>query len=424
MNPRQNPPRRSSPRRLLRAAAIAEAAGMQTAPGAVLVEGSRIIAAGSPQSIGPIADAVLEEHPDSIIIPGLVNAHAHLDLTHIGPQPFDGDFTTWVDGVRAGRARTDEGIAAAVLEGVRLLRVGGTAMVGDIAGVRSTVPTVALRKSGMAGVSFFEIFGVGRTQATAIEVMRAAAQSVACVERGVRFGMQPHAPYSCGPEVYRAAASLGLPLATHLAETRDELTFIEQGEGPLADMLKRIGVWDDSITGFGVHAIEHVLGLIGKHPFISAHLNFLDDRHLALLAKSRITIAYCPRASAYFGHRDHRYREMLAAGVNVALGTDSILCLNTSDRISTLDEMRWLHQRDGTNVFDLLRMATTSGAHALGMRESLVTLAPGESAGLLALAIDSSSPASSSDALHQALLRDDAPKWIVGPFAGDDGWFQ
>lgn len=416
-------PRSVQPRRLLRAAAIADAAGVQAAPGAVLVEVDRIVAAGTPQSIGPVADAIVEDHANSIIVPALANAHTHLDLTHLGPRPFDGDFTTWVDAVRTGRARSDEDIAESVRAGVRLSLAGGVAMVGDIAGVRSVVPTITLRQSGMAGVSFFEIFGMGRAQSAAIDAMRSAAGSIPHLERGVRLGVQPHAPYSCGPEVYRAAASLGLPLATHLAETRDELEFVDRGLGPLADMLKRIGIWDDSITGFGVHAIDHIIQLLTRRPFIAAHVNYIDDRHMTTLAKSPVTVAYCPRASAYFGHLDHRYREMLAAGVNVALGTDSILCLDTADRISTLDEMRLLHQRDGTGALDLLCMATINGAQALGIRESLATLAPGPSAGLLALTIDPPMT-TASEALAGALRRTDPPRWVLGPFEGDDAWLQ
>jgi cytosine/adenosine deaminase-related metal-dependent hydrolase len=310
-----------------------------------------------------------------------------------------------------------------VREGVRLSRAGGVAMVGDIAGVRSTVPTIALRETSLAGVSFFEIFGIGRTQAVAIEAMQASAQSIAGTRNGVRLGIQPHAPYSCGPDVYHAAAALGLPLATHLAETRDELEFVARGKGPLADMLKRIGVWDDSVAGNGLHAVDHVVNLLRGMPFIAAHLNYIDDRHIDALTCSQVSVAYCPRASAYFGHCDHRYRDMLAAGVNVALGTDSMLCLDTPDRISTLDEMRLLHRRDGTDAIDLLRMATINGARALDVRESLVTLAPGESAGLLALNVDSQM-ANARSALANAFGRDDAPRWVLGPIAGEDSWFK
>lgn len=430
MNPHSQSPvtagRRAAHRRLIRAAAIADAAGTLAAPGAVLIEDGRIVASGSPQSIGSAGDAgdAMEEVlPGEIVIPALVNAHAHLDLTHMGPQPQTGDFAAWVDRVRSGRARSPEAIAASVREGIRLSRAGGTAIVGDIAGVRSIVPTQTLRDAGMAAVSYLEVFGIGNTQAATIEFLKAATASQPGIDAGVRFGLQPHAPYSCGPDVYRAVAAMGLPLSTHLAETRDELEFVASATGPLADMLGRIGVWDDSITGFGRHSIDHITNLLGDHPLLAAHLNYLDDRHVELLARRKITVAYCPRASAYFGHVNHRYRDMLAAGVNVALGTDSILCLGTADRISVLDEMRLLHRRDATDPMTLLAMTTINGARVLGTRESLVTLKPGESAGLLALPVGDA-PTSAHEAMVQAMKRDDPPRWVLGPIAGRNEWFQ
>jgi aminodeoxyfutalosine deaminase len=425
-----NPPLR---RILIHAAAITDGNGVYASPGAVLVEAGhalRIVAVGRPEEIGQVEAAHLVSRPEAVVVPALVNVHAHLDLTHIGPADFDGDFTRWVDGVRAGRARSPAEIAASVREGVRLSRAGGTAIIGDIAGVRSTVPTLTLREEGLGGVSFLEVFGVGQTQQAAIEVMAAAVESVPALDRGVKFGLQPHAPYSCGPEVYRAAARLAasrtmkLPLATHLAETPEELEFVANAGGPLAEMLRRLGVWDDSVTGFGVHSIEHVVALwrAGKArlPFIAAHLNYIDDQHLEMLASVGGDVAYCPRASAYFGHASHRYRDMLAAGINVALGTDSILCLNTPDRISVLDDMRLLHQRDGTDALTLLRMATVNGARALGVRESLATLSPGESAGLLAIKIDAKD---GRDLLTQVLRNNEAPEWLAEPVRGRDDWF-
>jgi cytosine/adenosine deaminase-related metal-dependent hydrolase len=251
--------------------------------------------------------------------------------------------------------------------------------------------------------------------------MTTAVGSLPSLERGVKLGVQPHAPYSCGPDVYRAAAALGLPLATHLAETLEELEFIDRAAGPLADMLRDFGVWDETISGSGQHPIDHVLTLIDGQPLLAAHLNYIGDRHLDLLAHAPISIAYCPRASTYFGHPSHRYRDMLAHGINVALGTDSILCLHTPERISVLDEMRHLHRRDATDPATLLRMATINGARTLGVHESLVTLAHGESAGLLAVKVDLRDH---RDALAQVLCNDHAPRWLLGPMAGRDDWFS
>ena len=405
-------------RRLIRAAAIVDGQGQNATPGAVLLEGSQILASGDVSSIGPVDDAELIDRPRCVVLPALVNVHCHLDLSHIGPTPLDGDFVSWIEQLRTARAQTDEAIAASVRHGVELALAGGTALVGDIAGVGSLVPIEQLRASKLGGVSFLEVFGIGNRQDAAIETMKRAVHDCPAYEGGVRLGVQPHAPYSCGRAVFEAAAQLDRPLATHLSETLDELQFVDTATGPLASMLKRFGVWDDSIGGCGCHPIDHIREILGDREIVAAHLNYVDNCHVEKLADWPITVAYCPRASAYFGHpydgyTPHRYRDMLEVGVNVALGTDGLPCLDTPDRISVLDEMRFLYQRDSADPIALLRMATVAGASALGFDESLFTLAPGPTAGLLAVEIDSDDP---HDPLIQVLRGDNALQWIAGPF--------
>lgn len=407
-------------RTLIWAAKVADATEVNAAPGAILIEGDQIIATGRPEDIGQPADAALLDCRDYLVIPGLVNVHAHLDLTHIGPVDFDGQFTNWVSLVRRRRARSPQEIANSVASGVELSRAGGTVMIGDIAGNRSLEPLNVLRRARMAGINFLEVFGLGRSQADTVNYLRQVATEVEPRCDGVRFGLQPHAPYSCGLEVYRAAAELGLPLATHIAETHDELEFVANATGPLRDMLMGIGVWDDTIVGYGKHPLDALETVWNSRPWVVAHLNYIEDQHLAMLARWPITVAFCPRASAYFGHEGHRYRQIMDAGANVALGTDSLLCLDTPSRISVLDEMRLLYQRDGTDPHVLLRMATVNGATALGFDPQLVTLrAPGRTAGVIGIRID---PSNHTDPLIQALTNDEPPQWIMGPVQAEDAW--
>ena len=403
---------------LIRAALVTDGDRVRAAPGALLIDGARIVAAGAPQAIGRPDGVAIIDHTNAVLVPALVNVHCHLDLSHLGPRPHTGSFVSWARRLRESRAATDADTAASVRRGIALSRAGGTAIVGDIAGVGSRVPLGELRRAGMRGVSFLEVFGIGRRQEKAIETLRRAVDEIPADEDGVRLGLQPHAPYSCGVEVYRAAAGLGRPLATHLAETREEIRFVERADGPLADLLRGLGVWDDTITGRHQHPIDALAEPLAAAPFVAAHLNYIEPRHLEMLARWRLTVAYCPRASAYFGHPHdgrppHQYRAMLQAGVNVALGTDGLLCLDTPDRISILDEMRFLYRRDGVDPLALLRMGTINGAAALGFDERLVTFDPGPTLGVLALAIDGES---GEDPLHQVMRGDDAPRWVVGPF--------
>lgn len=405
------------PRTLIAAAMIADGAQNSAAPGAILLENSTIIASGSPESIGEVLDAQRIDLPRKLVIPALVNAHAHLDLTHIGPIPSTGSFAEWISRLQSQRASDDAGIEASVRRGVELSIAGGTALIADIAGVGSIVPIRTLRDSPLGGVSFLEVFGNGTRQSHCIEMMRQVTDNIDQDAGSVTLGLQPHSPYSCGIEVYEAARSSGLPLSTHLAETLEEIQFIMSGDGPLIDLLRQFGAWDASIEGAGQHPIDHLESILSKTPCLAAHLNYIDDRHLALLAAWPLGVAYCPRAGAYFGHphhdhHPHRYRDMLASGINVALGTDSMLCLDTPDRISVLDEMRLLHRRDNADPRLLLQMGTTNGAIALGVEPSRFTLDPGPVAGLIALDIN---PDNSLDPLRQILDGDAPPEWLSGP---------
>ena len=369
---------------------------------------------------------------DRLLMPGLVNAHTHLDLSHIGPVPHEsGDgFVKWVDHIRASRRSDDAEIADAVRLGVALSIAGGTVAVGDIAGAPggrlTAAPARALGASGLAGVSYLEFFGIGKSAAGTVERLSSFVRDQLATIRHdlqgtlVRFGLQPHAPNTVDLSVYRWAAAIArshdLPLSTHLAETPEERRFIAEGTGPQREMLERLGVWDDSIldrVGKGQHPVEHLLPVLSEQPVLSAHVNDATDRAIALLAQTRTPVVYCPRASAYFGAADHfgphRYRDMLAAGVPVCLGTDSIVNLDTPDRISVLDEMRLLHRRDGTDARTLLAMSTVRGAAALGLDPGLVSLSPGPILGLIGIPIR----APSTDPWADAMNGKSAPEYPI-----------
>ncbi|MFN0012689.1 MAG: amidohydrolase family protein [Phycisphaerales bacterium] len=402
---------------------------------------ARLLAVGPAAWVAALPECVGAEVvacPNAVLIPGLVNAHAHLDLTHIGPRALarpaggTGGFRTWIDMIRAERRSDDEGIAASVRAGVALLRRGGTVAVGDIAGAvrgrASLAAFLALRATGMAGVSFIEFFALGAGADAAIEAARAAVDegiALPCSPsqregvgggRGfgsdghgarLRIGLSPHATYSAGTAAYRFAADLaahGIPACSHVAESPEERELVLHQRGPLRELLEAVGVWNDAAAaefaaGGGARSPVHQVGRTscppssslpvgaaggGRFPLTLIHVNDCSDADLVDLVSARASVVYCPRASAYFGAEHHfgphRYREMLAAGMNVALGTDSIVNLPPGSddphtgRIGVLDEMRFLHQRDGTDARTLLAMGTTNAARVLGLSPEPFTL--------------------------------------------------
>lgn len=407
----------------LDAAALADATLGVVTPGALLlrIHQNRVVqvlAVGEPGALDapdlPAPDRRVSL-PGHLLMPGLVNAHTHLDLTHIGPLPHDPDdgFVRWVEHIRANRRETPDAIAESVRLGIDLSLAGGTVTVGDIAGAPggrlTDTPARVLGASRLAGVSFLEFFGIGRSAAAAVERIAGFARDTLPGLRSVlegtrvRVGLQPHAPNTVDLGVYRWAAALadrhGLPLATHLAETPEERAFVADAAGPQRAMLERFGLWDDSVLhhiGRGQHPVAHLARVLRDRRVLCAHVNDAPDEAVRVLAETRTPVVYCPRASAYFGAASHfgphRYRAMLAAGIRVCLGTDSIVNLDTPDRISVLDEMRLLHQRDGTDARTLLSMGTVHGAEALGLNPEAVTLRPGPLAGLLGVAISGRDP--------------------------------
>lgn len=389
---------------------------------------SRLLRIGSPgDHDAPKADRVIER-TGAVLLPGFVNAHSHLDLTAIGPQPHDqaGGFVPWVNMVRTRRPTDPEQIRAAIRLGVEKSLAGGVVAVGDILGAALGKPTLAglaeLAASPLSGVGFVEIFGIGARADAAIDALETIARELAewPTESRIRPGIQPHAPNTVSLPVYEAAVKIaardGLPISTHLAETPEEREFIAQAAGPQRAMLECMGIWDDcecAHIGKGAHPVAHLAGVLEQRPMLAAHVNDATDEAIDILANARASVAYCPRASAYFGAPEklgpHRFQEMLAAGVNVCLGTDSIINLDTPGRISPLDDARLLARTTDAPARTLLAMLTTRGAFALGLEPSRYTFVSGSTiAGIVAVEVGAS-----PDNPARAVLAEQTPPEIL-----------
>ncbi|MCB9847678.1 MAG: amidohydrolase family protein [Phycisphaeraceae bacterium] len=442
--------------RLFQAAGVLDAEGVCEAPGAVLAEHAGdslcILAAGSPGAVEshPLANQARRlDLGDVALIPGLVNTHTHLDLSHIGPQPYDpvrGRFGDWLAMILCERATTEEAVEDSVSLGVELSLQGGVVAVGDISGVWSTIPCETLRESPLIGVSYIEAFGIGARQEESARRIGRVLDGLVPDAGGVRAGISPHAPYTVGTGLYRAilklARSTGSPVATHLAESDPERAFIGSGSGLFRELLSSMGLWDETIlheVGQGRTPISHFFSTVrddvaaaaGRAPVLIVHCNDVSDEDLDTLAQAPVSVAYCPRSSSYFGAErrfgPHRYAEMLQRGINVVLGTDSVVnlparCGGGAPAISTLDEIRFLYERDGdsggrVSPRRLLSMATTNAALALGMAPGLFTLSPGATRAILAVEIDG---APESAGLAEAVARSSGdPRMVMAAFDAD-----
>lgn len=401
---------------VIRARWLATMAGRPIENGAVLVHEGRVVAAGRWETLAGYGRRAVEDAGDCVLVPGLVNAHTHLELSDCtqGERPTDGLegwLTRMLTRTRIEPAELERKSEAACRIGAEASLQFGVTTVGDISR-QCHVTRPALRGGPLRVVSFGEVMAMAQRRGLLEERLTRAADTV-CASQSLRIGISPHSPYSIEVQGYtcclEVAKQHGMPLATHLAETPSEREFLEQHSGPLKALWDAWLSWDDQVPRFagGPIRMAKELGLL-DYPAVLAHVNYVDNAELALLAAGRASVVYCPRTHAYFGHPPHRFREMLAAGINVALGTDS--CASSPD-LNLLDDLRLVHKtHPELGLQTVWEMGTVNGARSLGMQEEVGQVAPGFWADLVAFPVRGSEP------LREVLESQSRPAgvWVAG----------
>ncbi len=394
------------PRITLAARYVFPVAGPPIPDGRVTFAGGELVRVGP----GHSGDPVDIDLGNVAITPGFVNAHTHLDLDRIEP-PSDGapeDEVGWLRRVIASRAGgTPESTFALIARNVAASLAAGVTAIADISADGSSWGAVVA--SPLRGIVFRELIGLksARGQQT-LEAADAWLRRVGTADPAarVRPGLSPHAPYSTAGWLYREAAARGLPLASHLAEMPEELELLAHRSGPLRAFLGGLGAWDDNWEPLAARPVEYLrLPEASSSGWIIAHGNYFepaDYADLRSIAGRRRALAYCPRTHARFGHAPHPYRAMLATGVIVCVGTDS---LASAPSLSILDEIRFVRASDRTDPATLLAMATRAGAAALGLGSLVGGLEPGKRADLAVIALPDRDVADP----HDLLLGSDLP---------------
>jgi cytosine/adenosine deaminase-related metal-dependent hydrolase len=379
--------------------------------GAVAFDGGRVVAVGrSPDVIQAHPDAQVEDLGDSIVLPGLVNAHVHLELSDCRSEATAGcSFVDWIMTMRQRSGGADP--AAATRLGIEQSLRFGVTCVGDIT-QQMDVTRPILARSRLRGVSFGEVLGLAQRR-TRFDELFPRAIDPQYQSEVLRIGITPHAPYTVDLDGYRqcvkTAQQREMPIATHLAETLDERTFLESHAGPFRELWNAIGSWCDDVPTFGGGPIEmaQAIGLLDL-PAVLAHVNYCSDEELDLIAAGKCSVVYCPRTHAYFRHPPHRWREMLDRGINVAIATDS--CASSPD-LNLVDDLRLLHtiaaEVPAQNLWELV---TIRGARALGLSQTVGSITPGKAADFVAF------DAKGSDPLRAVLESSQRPRctWTNG----------
>lgn len=353
--------------------------------GCVVVRGEQIVAVGPRK----IAQGRVVDHGDAILLPGLVNAHTHLEFSQLtvplGTK--DVPFHDWVHEVIAHRMSAAFDGVAAVKLGLQQSLDAGVTTIGDIATV---VPYAFFNDPPQAGrvVSFFEMIGLSPERAKS-ELARLDEFLPRADQPNSLRGISPHAPYSVHPEIVATAAARSaerrVPLAFHLAEMREELQLLADGTGPLVDSLDQLGFWAEGNIPPGSKPLDYLRTLSTAHRSLIIHGNYLNDEDTVFLAEhaDRMTVVYCPRTHHFFGHEPHPLLKLMRAGVAVAVGTDG-RCSNPD--LSLHDELRFIASAYPQLSPELVvRLGTLDGARALGLSDQVGTLAVGKRADLLVL---------------------------------------
>ena len=367
------------------------------ANGAVAVDGDRItfVGAAADAPAGRVVDL-----GDAALMPGLVNVHTHLELTPLRHLLEGLDFAQWIRTLTHLR-RTELSDPADVRVGARIgIAEGLLRGITTYADTSDTAAPVmhALTDTGVRGVVYKEVFGPDPRQcAGALVTLRDAVRDLrALASDCVRVGVSPHAPYSVSKELFGAVATYALaeqvPMAVHLAESAFEEQLVTRGEGPYADNWRSRDIDPMGARARSSVALLHEAGALRARPLI-IHGVRMDAADIALLAASGCAVAHCPVSNARFGHGIAPLQEMLAAGLRVGIGTDSVA---SNNRMDLLDEARVAHLMACARTqswralpaAQALWHATAGGAAALGLWNSLGTLVVGAPADLCAFSLD------------------------------------
>ena len=368
------------------------------ANGVVAVERDRIV------YVGPADDAPAAESQDLgnvVLLPGLVNAHCHLELTAMRGFLEDIDFRRWILRLtNARRAVLDrdallDSARYGIEEGVR----AGITMYADTCA--SGVAMQAMREARVRGLMYQEVFGPDPAQCReSIEELRTAVAGLRYLETPlVRLGVSPHAPYTVSDDLFRATTALareqGLPMAIHIAESDLEQRLVVEAAGSFAEGLRRRGI-EVSPRGASPVALLERLGVLESSPLL-IHCVRVDRRDILAIAASGSAVAHCPISNAKLGHGLAPLTELLAEGVTVGIGSDSMASNNRMDmleeaRIALLAQRARLRSSETPGAHELLELVTIEGAKALGVAQLIGSLEEGKQADLAAFPLAGAAP--------------------------------
>ena len=323
------------------------------------------------------------------LIPGLVNAHTHLEFSNLR-QPLGNrgmNFVDWIALVIGSRKNADPNDKVkAIKAGLAESATHGVVAIGEIA----TEPLFENSyQSDLHVTTFFERLGIRREQSNS--AVDTCEQFLACNEsHSFEKAISPHAPYSVHPVLLDRLVELScehkLPIAMHLAETKDEILMLDKQQGKFVGLLESLGLWSDDIYPLGTQIMDLLKKLARCPNSLIIHGNYLTDADISFIASKRdsMSVVYCPRTHDYFEHAPYPLEKFLAAGINVAIGTDSRA---SNPDLNLFDELKLIKRKfPQLDTNSILKMGTASGAQALRIEKQFGMIRAGLSGMLSVIA--------------------------------------
>lgn len=412
---------------ILRARTVLPISGPAIPDGAIAVRWGRIASVGRWAEVRSSGNGRCVDLGDVILLPGLINAHCHLDYTQMAGQfPPPRSFTDWLKLIMTTKAGWSVSeFTESWLDGAQMLVRTGTTTVGDIEAFPELLPEV-WTGTPLRVISFLEMLGITNRRQPG-SILQDTLDKMKSLPRGrCEAALSPHAPYSTLPELLRLTAKAARRqrrlVCSHVAESALEFSMFAHGAGDMFEWLRRSGR-DMSDCGLG-SPVQHLerCGLLGSN-LLAAHVNYLAPKDVALLQRRGVSVVHCPRSHFYFRHGLFPLKRLQRAGVNICLGTDSLASVckrrNQAVELNLFDEMRVLsNSAPFLPPRKILEMATRNGARALGKPGKLGELRQGAFADWIALPVSRGS----SD-VYETVLQHTGPliaamiggRWTIAP---------
>jgi cytosine/adenosine deaminase-related metal-dependent hydrolase len=400
---------------IIRARLVVTMEGPPIENGAVVISGDRITDVGAIGEIKTRNSGAVVDLGERALLPGLINAHCHLDYTGLrGKIPPPNSFTSWIRSINAEKEKhSAQDYRCAIEEGLAEARKFGTTTLVNFEAFPELISSV--RPFGRIWW-LAELIDV-RTPKRAREIVEAAVAALGVVEQ---WGLAPHAPFTASVAMYRRCQEIGrrdkLLLSTHLAESREEMLMFSEGRGPLYDFLESLGR-DMSDCG-GKTPLASFLETHGSDSpgWLVVHLNELSESDFELLEISshNFHVVHCARSHKYFGHSPFQFQRLQSLGVNICLGTDS---LASTEDLSLFGEMRAFQKAfPQVSSREVLEMVTRNPARALGHSDQLGWIHPDSHGDLVAV-----SATGPLESLYDEIISlEDAVSWsMVGGEAAE-----